>query len=137
MRTILATLFITLATQAYAEQSRNDDAQPKSGSSPLTQSEIDAFTKQATSCWVIDVTSRAAKVSVTVSMNMHPNGKIVRSSMAMANYEGGNATDANGAFQAARRALYRCQGDGYDLPKEKYEHWRSIKVTFPSAMHSR
>ena len=114
-----------------------DDAQPQLGSAPLTESEIDRFRKQASNCWAINVGSRAAKVAVTVSMNMHPDGKIVRSSIAMVNFEGGNTTYANFAFQAARRALYRCQGDGYDLPKEKYEHWRSIKLTFSSAMRSR
>ena len=32
--------------------------------------------------------------------------------------------------QAARRAILRCQKGGYNLPVEKYEHWREIEMTF-------
>ena len=32
------------------------------------------------------------------------------------------------AFNAARRAVMRCQP--YDLPVDKYEHWRSMEVVF-------
>jgi len=32
------------------------------------------------------------------------------------------------AFEAARRAFLRCQGGGYDLPGEKYEHWKRLDI---------
>lgn len=66
-------------------------------------------------------------------MDMHPDGQVVASSIALIGFEGGNHSDANVAFQAARRALLRCQKNGYDLPKDKYEHWRNLEMTFDPA----
>ena len=34
---------------------------------------------------------------------------------------------------AARRAILRCQRDGYSLPIGKYEQWRKMKMTFESS----
>lgn len=107
-----------------------DEAQPKVSSAPLTGGEKDAFKNQVLNCWAVNIGSRAANVSVIVSMDMQPDGKVVASSMEMIGYKDGNQSDANVAFQAARRAVLRCQRDGYDLPKGKYEHWRNIELTF-------
>ena len=42
------------------------------------------------------------------------------------------------AFQAARRAVLRCEKGGYDLPAEKYEQWKEIEMTFnPDQMRLR
>ena len=44
----------------------------------------------------------------------------------------------NAAFEAARRAVLRCQRGGFDLPIEKYDHWRDIEMTFnPEKMRRR
>lgn len=107
-----------------------DEVQPKASSAPLTGGEKEAFKNQVLNCWSVNIGSRAAKVSVIVSMDMQPDGKVVASSIEMIGYKDGNQSDANFAFQAARRAMLRCQKDGYDLPKDKYEHWRNIEVTF-------
>jgi GH24 family phage-related lysozyme (muramidase) len=107
-----------------------DKAQPKTSSAPLTGGEKEAFKNQVLNCWAVNIGSRAANVSVIVSMDMQPDGKVVASSMEMIGYKDGNQSDANVAFQAARRAILRCQKAGYDLPKDKYEHWRSIELTF-------
>lgn len=107
-----------------------DEAQPKSSSTPLTGGEKEAFSNQVMNCWAVNIGSRAANVSVIVSMDMQPDGKVVASSMEMIGYKYGNLSDAKVAFQAARRAILRCQRDGYDLPKDKYEHWRNIELTF-------
>ena len=107
-----------------------DEAQPKASSAPLTGSEKDAFKNQVLTCWSVNIGSRAANVSVIVSMDMQPDGKVVASSMEMIGFKDGNQSDANVAFQAARRAVLRCQKDGYDLPKDKYEQWRNIELTF-------
>ena len=32
--------------------------------------------------------------------------------------------------EAARRAIIRCSRDGYQLPPDKYAHWRDIEMTF-------
>ena len=42
------------------------------------------------------------------------------------------------AFEAARRAIIRCGSSGFDLPAEKYGHWRDIEMTFnPERMRIR
>ena len=43
---------------------------------------------------------------------------------------GGDENAKMQAFQAARRAVLRCQRDGYDLPQEKYLQWQKIQFTF-------
>ena len=115
-----------------------DHVRPKKSSLPLTGGERDAFRNQVASCWAINVGSRASNIKLTVSMDMHPDGQVVASSIALIGFEGGNHSDANVAFQAARRALLRCQKNGYDLPIDKYEHWRNLEMTFdPNEMRSR
>jgi hypothetical protein len=51
---------------------------------------------------------------------------------------GGSENATKTAFQAARRAILRCQKDGYKLPVEKYDHWWDIEITFnPEEMRTR
>ncbi|MEM9438259.1 MAG: energy transducer TonB, partial [Pseudomonadota bacterium] len=39
---------------------------------------------------------------------------------------------------AARRAIIRCGATGFDLPREKYDQWRQIEMTFnPEEMRTR
>lgn len=39
------------------------------------------------------------------------------------------------AFEAARRAVLRCQGEGYPLPAAAYDSWAQVEMTFdPSGM---
>lgn len=82
-----------------------------------------------TPCWVVDLGSRYSRVSVTVDLELTPDGKVVPSSMKLTSFEGGTEADARVAFQNVRRAILRCQKDGYDLPKDKYEQWRYVSVT--------
>ena len=115
-----------------------NEEKPKTSSAPLTGDEKEAFKNQVLNCWAVNIGSRAANVSVILSMDMQPDGKVVASSMEMIGFKNGNQSDANVAFQAARRAVLRCQKAGYDLPKEKYKHWRNIELTFdPNEMHKR
>lgn len=105
---------------------------------PLTGGEIAAFREQVSNCWSVNVGSRAANVTVTIGLEMQPDGRVVASSMELLAFEGGVQSDANKAFQAGRRAILRCQRDGYDLPKEKYNQWRYLKIKFdPSELRKR
>lgn len=97
---------------------------------PMTRGEKDALRVAVQRCWVVDVGSRSADVTVTVAMEMARDGKIVPGSLRMLSSSGGDAGATRTAFQAARRALLRCQRGGYALPEEKYAHWRDIEMTF-------
>ena len=97
---------------------------------PLTRGEQDALRIAVQRCWIVDVGSEAASVTVTVGMEMEPSGRVVSSSLRLIGSEGGSASAADTAFQAARRAILRCQGDGYQLPQDKYDQWKQIEMTF-------
>ncbi|WP_343501791.1 cell envelope biogenesis protein TolA [Alloyangia pacifica] len=105
---------------------------------PLTQGERESLRVAVQKCWVVDVGSQAANVTVTVSMDMEPGGRVVSSSLRMIGSSGGDASAAETAFQNARRAILRCQADGYPLPADKYDQWKTIEMTFnPEQMRLR
>ncbi len=105
---------------------------------PMTTGERDALRLAVQSCWVVDVGSEAANVTVVVGMSMSPEGKVVDGSLQMIEASGGSETAIRTAFQSARRAVLRCQRDGYDLPAEKYAQWQEIEMVFnPSDMRIR
>lgn len=96
---------------------------------PMTAGEKDNLRLAVQQCWVVDVGSRAANVTVTVGLSLDRNGK-VQGDIRMLSAEGGSPVEAETAFQSARRAILRCQKTGYDLPAEKYGQWRDIEMTF-------
>jgi len=105
---------------------------------PLSQGERDALRVAVQDCWVVDVGSQAANVTVTLAMSMARDGTVETNSLRLLSASGGDAQAAEVAFQAARRAILRCQKDGYDLPDEKYAQWREIEMTFnPEQMRLR
>ena len=126
--TNLENIFRELTQSATQEASKPNST--KKSRLPLTDREKVAFRNQVSNCWSVNVGSRAANVTVTIAMEMQPDGKVVASSLELIGFEGGNQSDANVAFQAGRRAILRCQKGGYDLPEEKYDQWRNIKLTF-------
>jgi len=103
---------------------------------PLTQGERDGFRIAVQDCWVVDVGSQSANVTVTVGFDLDRSGRV--SSLRMLSADGGTGAAVDSAFQAARRAILRCQGDGYVLPADKYEQWKSVEMTFnPESMRIR
>ncbi|MFY0596394.1 MAG: energy transducer TonB [Cognatishimia sp.] len=105
---------------------------------PLTSGEKDALRVSVQSCWVVDVGSQAANVTVTVGMSFDRDGRVVGGSLRQLSASGGDENAAKAAFEAARRAILRCQRGGYNLPIEKYEHWRDVEITFnPEKMRRR
>lgn len=105
---------------------------------PLTTGERDGFRIAVQECWVVDVGSQAANVTVTVGFEMDRSGRVVTSSLRMLAASGGDGSAAETAFQAARRAILRCQGDGYALPAEKFDQWKTVEMTFnPESMRIR
>ena len=105
---------------------------------PLSRGEKEALRVAVEACWIVDVGSRAADVTVTLAMEMTEDGKVKTDTIRMIGSQGGSGSAVETAFQAARRAVLRCQRGGYNLPKDKYEHWREIEMTFnPEKMRSR
>jgi hypothetical protein len=105
---------------------------------PMTAGEREALRLAVQECWVVDVGSESANVSVTVGMRMSPEGRVVDGTLQMLEASGGSEAAVRSAFQSARRAILRCQRDGYDLPPEKYARWQEIEMVFnPEEMRLR
>ncbi|MGP6087331.1 cell envelope biogenesis protein TolA [Antarctobacter jejuensis] len=106
---------------------------------PMTRGERDALRLAVQACWVVDVGSEASNITVTLGMEMDRDGRVVPNSINMVGASQGSSAAIDIAFQAARRAVLRCQGnDGYDLPAEKFDQWRDIEMTFnPEEMRLR
>ena len=122
---------INAALKIALENNANSGIAQKTPSGPpLTASEKDGLRLTVQKCWVVDVGSQAANVIVTVSISMNSDGTVIANSLRLKNSQGGSEGAVEAAFQAARRAILRCQKKSYDLPEEKYDHWREIEFTF-------
>lgn len=125
LRPLLFLVPLVLAATARAEDQR------------MTRAEMDGFRQQVQGCWRVTPGSEAATLSVTVHATLDRDGRITGDVTRMAGSEGSAEAETE-AFQSARRALLRCQGDGYALPPEKYDLWKEVELTFdPSGMGTR
>ncbi len=105
---------------------------------PLTRGEREGLRLAVQECWVVDVGSQAANVTVVLSFDMTRDGRVVASSLQMIDSSGGTGAAVQTAFNAARRAVLRCEQGGYELPAEKFEQWKEIEMTFnPAEMRLR
>lgn len=98
---------------------------------PLSQGEKDALRVSVSRCWNVgSLSTEALGTTVVVAVSMTPDGKPETSTIRMLSSSGGSDGAAQQAFSAARRAVIRCGASGFDLPTEKYDHWRDIEMTF-------
>lgn len=107
--------------------------------SALSASEQDGLRVAVSACWnFASLSTEAARVTVEIAMSMTPDAKPVASSLRMISHNGPDEATALQAYEVARRAILRCQGEGYPLPAEKYDQWREIEMTFnPDRMRLR
>lgn len=104
---------------------------------PMTGSERDSFRLAVNRCWNVDPGSVAARVTVEVGFSLTPDGSVVGSEVRLLSSDGDQSA-TNTAFEAARRAILRCQSGGYQLPADKYDQWKDVVITFdPSGMRLR
>ena len=121
-----------LADALAATSSPNVAAGP-----PMSGSEKEGFRVAVNACWNVDPGSQAARVTMTVGFKLLPNGR-VDGDVRQVSATGGDAGATEIAFQAARRAILRCQSGGYKLPADKYDQWKEVEITFdPSGMRLR
>lgn len=122
------------AALAEAAQSQTSPTTSGNGTAPLgppvTQGERDALRLAVSACWVVDVGSEAGRITVTLGMSMNEDGTVKGNSLRMVSNSGGSERAVESAFQAARRAVLRCQKGGFPLPAEKYGHWKEIEMVF-------
>ncbi len=103
---------------------------------PMTGTERDSFRIAVNSCWNVDPGSVAPRVIVEIGFTLNRDGTLDGEPRLLSSDGDQSATST--AFEAARRAILRCQRGGYQLPAEKYEQWREVVITFdPSGMRLR
>lgn len=103
---------------------------------PMTGSERDAFRLAVNSCWNVDAGADAARVTVEVGFSLDREGKVT-GDVRLLSSDGDQSATAE-AFEAAKRAVLRCQMGGYQLPAEKYDQWQEAVITFdPSGIRLR
>lgn len=106
---------------------------------PMTAGEKDALKVAVQSCWNLGALSmEALRTTVTVGFSVAQNGVPDAGSITMVESNGESDTATRQAFEAARRAIIRCGGNGFPLPPEKYEQWKDIEIVFdPNGMRMR
>lgn len=116
--------------EANAEAASSGQGSAPTGP-PLTSGEKDALRISVQQCWNVgSLSTDALRTTVTVYVLMNEDGKPDNGSIRMLDYSGGPEAAANQAYEAARRAIIRCGSSGFDLPAEKYSHWREIEMVF-------
>lgn len=104
---------------------------------PMTGGERDSFRIAVNRCWNVDPGSVAARVTVEVAFNLERDGTVRGNDVRLMSSQGDSGA-VDTAFQAARRAILRCQSGGYQLPADKYDQWQEVVITFdPSGMRLR
>jgi hypothetical protein len=98
---------------------------------PMTSGERDALRVAVQQCWNVgSLSSEALRTTVVVAVSMSEDGRPMAETLRMLGHEGGSAEAARQAFESARRAIIRCGANGFNLPRDKYEQWRNIEMTF-------
>ena len=97
---------------------------------PLESKYANQVIDQVKNCWVIDRGSLAAEITVLVGVSLKPDGKVEPNGVKLLQSSSQNSNLTNVAYQAARRAILRCQKGGYDLPASYYSAWRKMEILF-------
>jgi hypothetical protein len=95
---------------------------------PMTGSETSGLVFAIQQCWNVPVgLENDSSNIITMGVKLTREGKLAEPPRKLAPLSG-SAAGILQAYEAARRALIRCQP--YDLPIEKYETWKEIEVVF-------
>jgi outer membrane biosynthesis protein TonB len=105
----------------------------------LTISQMDALKSDIQRCWNVPAGARDAEnLRIELRVHFNPDGTVRRVEVLdTIRYN----TDSfyRAAADSARRAVERCQNgtrfdgsyrQGYDLPREQYDTWRTVRLTF-------
>ncbi|MDP5218707.1 energy transducer TonB [Ruegeria sp. 2205SS24-7] len=113
------------------EETTPEPAAPAPTGPPLTSGEKESLRVAVSNCWNVgSLSTDALGTTVTVAVTMNQDGTPNNGSIRMLDSSGGSQAAARQAFEAARRAIIRCGARGFNLPAEKFSHWRDIEMTF-------
>jgi hypothetical protein len=98
---------------------------------PITAGEKDALIVDVKQCWNVGaLSSDALRTTVTLSVEMRPDGHPIIGSIKLVDSAGGTGAAVDQAFEAGKRAIVRCGSDGFPLPSDKYAQWKTIEIDF-------
>ena len=111
--------------QALAARPRSFDA-----ARPLTISEIDLVRRQIAECWNLPAGAKDAEdLIIEISLSMNPDGTV-----RDARIRDQGRIDRDPFFRAAAESAYRAvlnpKCSPLKLPLDKYEHWKTMVLTF-------
>jgi hypothetical protein len=111
---------------------------PAIGAGPSMSGTVrEAIVKRVNRCWNVDPGSVAARVTVEVAFNLDRDGYVRDNDVRLLSSQG-DSSAVGTAFEAARRAILRCQSGGYQLPVDKYDQWEEVVITMdPSGLRLR
>jgi hypothetical protein len=118
---------------AIANDIANATAEPSSqpaavAGPPLTGGEKSGLVFAIQQCWNVPVgLENDSSNIITMGVKLTRDGRLEEEPRRIAPLSG-SAAGILQAYEAARRALIRCQP--YDLPADKYETWREIEIVF-------
>ena len=94
----------------------------------LTREESEGLKFAIRECWSVPIgIQNDSELMVTLGVELDRDGS-VKGTPRLIEPGSIETSEMKQAFNAARRAVMRCQP--YDLPVDKYEHWRSMEVVF-------
>nr|WP_269751736.1 energy transducer TonB [Pseudophaeobacter flagellatus] len=106
-------------------------AAPEPSGPPLTPGEKEVLRVSVSKCWNVgSLSSEALKTTVEVAVSLERDGRPRAGTIRMVSSTGGSSGAAQQAYETARRAIIRCGAAGFQLPGDKYDHWRDIVMTF-------
>jgi hypothetical protein len=124
---------------ALAEATAEDSGVEDGGNTalqgpPMTSGEKDGLRVAIQKCWNVGaLSSEALRMTVSVTVSLSRDGTPDVASIRMADFSGGSEAAARQAYEAARRAIVRCGNDGFQLPEEKYDEWKDLRLNFDSS----
>lgn len=129
---LVAVLFSPLRADAQEAVGVQDPVSmtPVEEAPGLTEAERAGIIGAVSACWVMPPGAEASQIAVTVGFILTPEGRVANGHVALMTHDEASSGAVEQAFQSARRAVLRCQGDGYDLPPEAYAQWRDVQITF-------
>jgi len=126
-----------IASESYGDQTSPPEvSEPQSASEnpsgpPLSSGEREYLRMMVSACWNIGALSTdAARTTVIVKVDLNQDGTPIASTIRLASSSGGSEGAVRQAFEVARRAIIRCGSRGFNLPAEKYDHWKTLVIPF-------
>ena len=106
----------------------SDPSRPKGP--PLSQAEIEGLRIAVQKCWIQPTgLSETADLRVVIGVELDPNGTLA-GRPTLVEPSRVTSPEMQVVLESGTRAIIRCSGDGYNLPRDKYDQWKYLELEF-------